>query len=97
MTESEMLEKLLSKKELSESDKALLRRILPEHKFEDAVLQLSKKRGSQALVRQLFKLQNILYAKQGKKKKRFKVVPTVDGQVVDQVVLGGLPGLGKKR
>ena len=95
MTEDELLEKLLSKKRLTRIEKERLRKAYPIEKFEVIILKLSRVKGNQGMIKQLYKAQNILYSK--KKPKIFRVVPTFGGNVVKSMTSGGSPGLGKKR
>jgi len=94
MTHNQLLEKLFSNNPLSRSDKARLRKELPLEKFESLICQLSQNNKKRPLTKQLYKAQNRLYPE--KKQKKFRVVHTIGGNVVDSVFSGGSPGLGKK-
>ena len=95
MIQNHLLEKLLSQKPLSRSEKDRLRDVFPTEKFESLILQLSQNKKNRPTMKQLYRAQNVLYPK--KKPKKFRVVPTVGRNVVGKVVSGGLPSLGRKR
>ncbi len=98
MNQNHLLDKLLSNMPLSRLEKACLREAFPLKKFESLILQLSRHKKNRPMIKRLYKVQNLLYpAKPKKKLKKFRVVFTVGGNVVDRVVSGGLPCLGKKR
>jgi hypothetical protein len=95
MNLDDLLEKLLSKKSLNSLEKTQLRKAFPLEKIESIILSLSHDKNNRSMTKKLYKAQNKLYPE--KKPKKFRVVPTYGGNVVNKVISGGLPTLGKKR
>jgi hypothetical protein len=95
--DDKLLERLMAKDALTKAEKRRLRAMLPLGKLEQLIDQHSKNKNDRATAKQLYKIQNILYPNRKKPPKRFRVQPIVKGNIVDQVVSSGLPGLGKRR